>query len=295
VSDPPGTLLRMETSQGSETTGPAQVILHPAVVALAARLAELKSNLAVLVEAVERSILVDGPWVLAQYDQKLGGLECELMRLRADNAARKRRLELIVAAQNRGEALTELRLEEIDARVKTDLAKWWSELEQREREVRRRCAWVEGGVPIDPAVLAEVRTIYRALCRQLHPDATGGESDAFARHWTGIQHAYRDRDVEVLRALHAILVTAPVDELADPKGLQGKCEELEARIRAQADKLAKVQTTPPLSHRAALDNPSWVEGKRKELLVAIEAEQQRRDTLEQTLSQVSGGRPWARA
>jgi hypothetical protein len=273
----------------------ANVYLHPAAAELVQRRDRLRSDLAALLERVDRCVFVDIPFVVALYDGKLGGLECELLKLRAGNASLRRRIELVVARRNHGEAITAQTLAAIDEQVAEELASWWKEVHQREREVRERRAWMEGSAPGDPAVVAEVRKLYRALCRRLHPDATGGETEAHTRHWTTVQAAYRELDVEVLRALHSILLdeagSAAPDALDE---IQAQCARLEQRIRAQADRLEALRKNPPLCHLAFLEDPAQVAGKQAEARVAVASERARRSELEAALAAV-GGTPWARA
>jgi hypothetical protein len=242
----------------------------------------------------------DVPYALALYDEKLGRLECDLLRLRVEHSALRRRIELVVAQQNRGLVVTEAALAQIDAQLATELISYWDELHQREREVRARCAWLESGTTASPADVSEVRKLYRELCRRLHPDATGGETEVFRRHWPAIQAAYRDCDLEVLRALSAVLIGGAPLEFLELDGLREQCQRLDERLGAQADRLAKLHAAPPLCYLAELEDPERVLARRKVLLESIAVERARKASLDQTamalgVAGLFGRQPWARA
>lgn len=288
-------MLRPMDTTPRERGAPAQAIVHPALAELRARRDALRVDLAAILERVDRCVLVDIPYARALYDEKLGTLELELLQLRASNASLRRRIELVVARRNRGEPVTPNVLAVITAQVDQELEAWWQELRQKERELRAGRTWLTQGSPADPQVVREVRKLYRELCRQLHPDATGGETEAFARHWPTVQTAYRELEVEVLRTVHSLVVSGKSVGAPDAiEELRDQCPRLEERIRAQLEKLEGLQKSPPLSHRAFLNDATQVAEKQAAVRGAIAAERTRASELELTMAAV-GGTPWALA
>jgi len=298
LSDPFSTLHKMDATPHMDSSAharpPPEMILHPDGVALARRRDELRTELGALLERVDRCQLVEVPWARALYDEKMGRLELAHLQLRARNASLRRRLAMLIARRNRGELVTPEVLEGIAAQVERDLDAWWQEVREKERQLREGHSWLAAG-PGDPMRAAVARRLYRELCRALHPDATGGETEEYARHWRTVQTAYKEQDVEVLRAVDSLLRKGQHDSAPQSAGdLLEECDRLEARIRAQLERLEGLQKSPPLSLRALLEDPAQVAQKQAAIRASIEAEEKSGSELELAMAAL-GGATWARA
>lgn len=94
----------------------------------------------------------------------------------------------------------------------------------------------------------DFRTLYRKLCRALHPDVAGEVTPERQRLWLEVQDAYEARDFERLEALHAAW-----EMKSDPQGKLSTCARILAATRECLMGLRSLQG----DLRKAKKQPGW--------------------------------------
>lgn len=263
-------------------------IPHPHMEALRLELRSLRDQLAALIDEEEVLRRRVGPYLQSLYDSRLGPLEFELMTLRVDNAALRRRTELLQARVNHGQRVTRSLVADIDARVRDELDGWHAQVEQREREVREAAEHDRLYSALSPTLQRKAKTLYRDLAKRLHPDVVGSTSPSFERYWGEVARAYAEVDVHVLEAILAVLDgekdgdAIRLDESAS--GALGRLEAERDRLRLcverQMDRLVELRRSPPYCYERELSDSTWITGKRAELRKAIAVANEQRQALE---------------
>jgi len=94
----------------------------------------------------------------------------------------------------------------------------------------------------------EFRSLYRKLCRALHPDVAGEATPERHRLWLEVQDAHETRDLERLEALHAAW-----EMKSDPQGKHSTCARIIAATKECMAGLRSLQR----DLRAAKKQMSW--------------------------------------
>ena len=94
----------------------------------------------------------------------------------------------------------------------------------------------------------EFRSIYRKLCRALHPDVAGEATPERHQLWLEVQDAYEARDFERMEALHAAW-----EMKGDPQGKASTCSRILAATRECMMGLRSLQR----DLRTAKKHPGW--------------------------------------
>lgn len=127
--------------------------------------------------------------------------------------------------------------------------------EKRETRARNNGRQTQEGdfepSPARPAGAAreqEFRTLYRALCRALHPDVAGEGTPARYHLWLEVQDAYEAHNLERMEALHAAW-----ELKTDPQGQRGSCAQIIAATKKCLAGLRSLQR----ELRSAKKHLSW--------------------------------------
>lgn len=270
---------------------PSSIEIHPEAVRLRDWSARLRTELGALLERQDELRLIAGPYIECRYDELLGTLELTLLEAEIQTARLRRRLALVTAQRNLGLRLTAALLEEINRAIETELEEWLRECAAREAQVQQHLREAQQIEFLSPEIVRRLKTAYRALCRRLHPDATGRKTEEFERYWPTVQDAYRNADVELLEALLARLDDPrPPPEDEDLLSLlRRECDRLRALVDRHSERLAAMLEREPYCFEALLEDAEWVKLKRAELRARIETEQARQQAIQTELA--AGGLP----
>ena len=226
---------------------------------LANEVADLRTDLAVLLEAIARLNEVQLPILTARYLFALGELEHRLMALQIEVLAMRRRIEMVQARLNRGERMS---LADV-AEIATELLAWRNTLQQKEQGIALAGLVLSGLTAVSVADAQRVKSAYRKLARLLHPDVSPENVALFNTHWSNVQQAYRAMDADFLEAiLHLVerdIGQPLIGELAE------SIERLRSLVEEQARRLAQLQASPPFCYETLLNDEAWLAAKQTEL------------------------------
>lgn len=249
--------------------------------ALLDELALLRQELAHLLTGEHERLEIVKPNLVAQYQQKIGAWE--LRRLQAEVAAlrTKRRLELAQAAVNRGQAPD---WTEIDGMLDLELLRWRRLVE--EAAARLSAAEQRLSHLLAPGEDRELKKLYHALVKALHPDVHPRLTDRARRLWHRVQEAYQRQDLAELRAL-LVLAEEGGPVAITPEGIEAlrrDCQALQKQIAEMERRLDEMERQPPFTFRAQLADDSWVARRRAELDAEIAQWETRLAALEHALA-----------
>ena len=106
----------------------------------------------------------------------------------------------------------------------------------------------------------KLKSLYRKLCKRLHPDLNPLLSDQEKNLFSGIQKAYERGDVASLEAYLWVLDEAEDidDERKDIEELTAEVALLEAQVSVQEEMLEQVKSSYPFNLIDKLSNANWV-------------------------------------
>lgn len=231
------------------------------------------------------------PTLTARYMMTVGVLELELLGLQCEVQRRRRLFEMINASLSKGEKPC---LEVLERQLDAELAAWYEKLRETERAVnaaRARQRASEG--PVSGADRRELKRLYRAMVRKLHPDLHPQHGERELALWHRLQDAYTRCDLEALRVFALLVdehcgaaedawVRGSIDVLRDQR------DRLSKSVMALIEEIAAMRSTFPCDHRDRLENPVWVAEKIEAVRAAIEAHEKRLEHLANLLTAIVG-------
>ena len=257
-----------------------ELVLHPHVSDKLREIEALREKLGVLVEEHESLLYVEREGLLAKYNQDVGHLEHELFLLKVKMAELRRRIAVLQADINQSKTITAERVVHLDEEIRKEFETARVEIEERERALRQSALLLDPEQLMKPEEVRELKTLYRRLCQRYHPDVGGKQAERWEEIWSALQHAYRSRDVDLLRAL-AETINVPGRTLPSPADhLDAEIERLRSLIGKQSKRITRVLSEPPFSYREKLADPRWIRTKQEELKQEIAARTEQRADLQ---------------
>lgn len=229
--------------------------------ALRREVADLTDRLAGLL--AEREALTNGVGrgLEADYRLKLGALQLEVVTAECMVRRLRRKLELIQAALNHGEAPDP---EAIELRLDEELAAWEARVDAAREALKQARRWVRlPTLSVDDA--RDLRTLYRRLAKRLHPDVNPGGGETAARLWLQAGAAYRMGDLGELRALALLADRMTRPELPVGNALIERRDALRAAVTRLLEEVTTIQQRFPFTLRDHLADPAWVAARQAEL------------------------------
>ena len=210
------------------------------------------------------------PRLLFTYNNLFGNIEDELNTKNSINSKLERKVELLTIKASRGEQITQTTLEFIDKLIER-------EYEKKEHSHRYRFT-VKPSQEIMDRLTAIGRIqndsnnnlsyLYRAIVKKLHPDMEG-QSDLFRRYWNSVIDAYKSKDIGKLKIFHKLICEDEsyyYEEEGDLRQkLQKEIFDLKIHIQAESRKLSRTQNDEPFSFADKLDDPRWINSRKKKL------------------------------
>jgi hypothetical protein len=230
--------------------------LHPEIQRLSDLNAELRAELADLLTEAHDLTHTVRPNLLAIYQTKLGAWELEKLKAQFRVARLKRTIELAQAAINRGGK------PQIEAQVQEEQVLW----EKKIREAADKLQYAEQRLAhqLPDEQNAELKKLYYQLVKQLHPDLHPEQDHGTRLMWQQVQDAYDMGDLEKLRALSLLFHDPkPPEDTPDAlEKLQNDHDALVKRVAELEQKTAEIESQPPFTLRADLENEVWIAMKR---------------------------------
>jgi len=245
----------------------------------------LCSHLTALSVQREECLYIDGPNLEGLYYQKVGHLEVAYLQIELQCARLKREIELITAAVQSGAAW-----DEITTWLDDEFEIWQQRVAKQVHtleEARARPVNL-----IKPEDSDKIRTLYRSLVPQLHPDLQPARHPRLRPLWDRLQRAYRSGDLPEMEHLALLIKDA---EPAPPSGsgaeLLKEIKSLKTQINRLADALNKIRKAFPFTMADLLNDPVGLAEKQETFAEKLRPLEQRRTALLAQRNNLLNARP----
>ena len=237
--------------------------LDPESQALQEEIDLLRDDLAHLLAQEHDLLHIIKPNLLAFYQQKLGPWELQCLQAQVAAARARRKLEMARAALNRGQRPD---WGEIEGRLELEFLTWQQRLREAAQCLEAAGERLKSLLP--PADDRELKKLYYALVKALHPDVNPDLNEGQRRLWQRVQDAYAFADLDELRAL-ALLAGRTGDQAITAggtiEGLRRQRTTLGKHDAELARRIDTLEAQPPFPLRESLADDAWVEARRAEL------------------------------
>ena len=257
--------------------------VHPQAQRLINENAILREQVVGLLAELDALLTTVKPNLLAIYQTRIGPWELSLLKAQFEIARLKRKIELIQASVNHA---VRPDLQQVEAQVASECIAW----EVRVKEAAERITAAESRLQnfLSLQEAAELRDLYRALVKKLHPDVNRQLTAEQSRLWQRVQTAHSRADLTELRALSLL-----ADKLMPPRAGPSSLETLQKEQKALADqidsllkRIKEAEGRPPFTLRQQLQDSAWLDCRRLELEAQIEQLAAHRLALESHLHQL---------
>jgi hypothetical protein len=251
------------------------ITAHPKATLLQAQIYLLKDRLGAVLEQISLLKYRAKDVLVALYTERIGTVEYQLLCTQIDVRSLRRRIELVTAHLNRGADITDDILGEIEADIDAEMKEWRAKARQQEERIRVSAAILGNLTELDRETHGRIKSSYRKLCRMLHPDIIGEETDLYRRYWQEVQDAYAVCNGDLLESLLSV-VEARSNDIPSGDGipfgeLTKEVSRLERLIEKQADDLVAMRTKPPFCYDTLLQDVDWVRDRQQSLKASIAA------------------------
>jgi Mg2+ and Co2+ transporter CorA len=239
------------------------ITLHPNFEKLKAEVDKLRTELSMLV--LERDALLHQECknIEMAYMLSVGALEYKAYEIECAVLRLKRKAELIQAKKNRQEKIV---LPQIESILNAEFAEYQRRLSSQLEKMNAALSRSRGQLLTEEEG-RELKKLYLAIVRALHPDLHPDLSEAKILLFHNAVEAYKDSDLNALRIIDAMVSEPAVPaEKADGVALLMKEKErLEKLTQNIRDRITAIQSEYPYTMKALVRSPAKIETRKAEL------------------------------
>ena len=239
------------------------IILHPDFEALKADVEKLRTEISIL--ALERDELlyqecrnIEMTYMLSvgALEYKAYEIECAILRL-------KRKAELIQAKNNRQEKVI---ISQIEYILDSEFADYQAKLNEQVEKMNAALERSRGQVLTDEDS-RELKRLYRAIIKLLHPDLHPDLSDTKIQLFNNAVEAYERGDLKALRIIDAMVSepTFTVEKSDGRAALTKEKERLSRLLQNIKDRIAEIKSEYPYTMKSFVQSPEKIAARKREL------------------------------
>jgi len=245
----------------------SNVILFPDFEKLKSEVEKLRTELSMLVLERDELALVECKNIEMAYMLAIGGLEYKAYQIECAILRLKRKAELIQAKKNRQEKVV---LSKIDKILDTEFAEYQAKLNE---QIGKMNAAIERshGKPLTKEENSELKKLYRAVVKSLHPDIHPDLSDAKIQLFYNAVAAYESGDLNGLRIISAMVTESvlPEDKPDAMAQLVKEKERLSKLLQSVKDRITEIKSEYPYTMKPLVQSPEKTNARKTELEAEI--------------------------
>ena len=241
------------------------IVPHPEVRKITEENTLLRDELARLLTEAHDLVTVTKPNLLALYQTKIGAWELQLLKAQVEVARLKRKLELAQVSINHGDTPN---WGAIERQLQEEFLVWQKKVQEAAQSLEK--AEFRLNHLLSPAEDRELKSLYYALVKILHPDLNPALTEDRRLLWLRVQTAYEESDIEGLKALTLVSKDFVVSPAATSlEALQAERASLNKQIAAVLKRIDRINQQPPFTLKSDIYDEGWVATRRRELETKI--------------------------
>jgi len=256
----------MSRKQSSDP--PGKIVPIPEHEALKSEIEKLRVELSMLVLERDELIFVECKNIEMAYMFSVGALEYKAYELECAVLRLKRKADLIQARKNRQEKVI---LSELEKALDVEFEDYQAKLDEKIRKMNTALERSQGQLLTDQEN-AELKKLYRATVKALHPDLHPDLSDAKKRLFQRAVEAYEFGDLAGLRVIAEMVggSLALEDEPDIMTHLLKEKERLTKLISAVTKSIASIKSEYPYIMKSIATDPEMIKDKKNKLEAYIQ-------------------------
>lgn len=246
-----------------DTTDAAVIMLSQDFERLKSEVEKLRTELSMLVLERDELLFVECKNIETAYMLSIGALEYTAYEIECAVLRMKRKAELIQAKKNRQEKVVLSKIEEL---LDIAFAEYQAKLNERIEKMNAAIERSRGTLLSDEET-RELKSLYRAVVKALHPDLHPDLSDAKMQLFQNAVVAYGNGDLDGLRIIGAMVAeAAPIHDGPDSTAqLTKEKERLSKLLQAVKDRIAGIKSEYPYTMKSLVQSPGKMEARKAEL------------------------------
>ncbi len=227
----------------------------------------LRTELSMLVLERDELLFVECRNIETAYMLSIGALEYKAYEIECAVLRMKRMAELIQARKNRQENVV---ISVIEERLDIEFAEYQAKLNEHINKMNEAIERSRGTFLSDEEA-RELKSLYRAVVKALHPDLHPDSSDAKIQLFRNAVGAYEKGDLDGLRII-AAMVAEPVALHDGPDSaawLTKERERLNMLLRTLEERIAEIKSEYPYTMKPIVQSPEKTEARKAELMECI--------------------------
>ena len=243
------------------------IIHFPDFIKLLDEVNDLKEKLSDAVYEKDELRYVICPNIEMEYMMLLGSLEYRLYSTECAYLRIKRKCELLQAKINRQETISMTAINEC---LDREFEKYQEYLESKMQQMNDAFERKKGDF-LSNEDTAELKSLYRKIVKQLHPDINPENSSAQRRLFENAVEAYKKGDLIGLRIVDQMIST-PEIKFEEPNVMQAlyrEREKLQQLVSQITNEIDEIKDAFPYNVKSIIEDFSVVEDRKAELTDAI--------------------------
>lgn len=214
----------------------------------------LRDEYVQLFEEREHKVHFVSAQLTAVYVEQIGKYQYEVFALQTEVKAAKLKMEMIQAARNRDEEVSE---KAIDSAIGEKLKDYYRIIAEQAQDAQAAKELLAAPA-LDPEQTKELKAIHSFFVKRLHPDINPNHTEADMELFLKIQTAYKNLDIMYLRDALLAYNDGNMNVKENSLSLQDKITQLKNSIGQLKGKLKALSETFPFVYEDRLFDGEWI-------------------------------------